>query len=1122
MSHGFSVSNSSNSSSSSSSSSSSTSFSSLQDFLAEIQKTGIVDIDSSTPKEHLDVLKYFFSNQKLILKIYSEDFKNLDGLLPKWANIITLNNCALDYFEFEEYLTLSSLALHDSVDVYMSSEMFHQYFDFNHKKSFPTFSPNPEGEIKSLSSTAMSIDSSCDEKSSLDTKAETKPLTAMDIVLSKGMKDEEKVRRLEELLKSGKTKLEENYSDDNNNGSILHMACQFCGPSVLKWLLEKKPDLIDTVSNAGTNPLFYAAKFNNEPAVNFFLKHKDSDQLINDANKYGQTLPYFAALSGNPTLLKGLLEIHKSKEFKKGCGSNIIKNLEYAIKKAIEGNHPEILKYLIALDSAKAFRNHRYKNAQHLVHLAAASGREEMVRELVKHYGIDIVNWTDAFGETSLHKAVQSGNLGLVKFLMGDCKAEHKRNKRGIYPLHQANNPEIIRYLHKERGIDVNLPTNDEYKNTALHLKAFEGHVEAVKELLKLGAKIQRNEFGRLPWHSAADNKKLDVVSFFCEYLCKQFEDQILELQKNEGMIKNAEKIAQLLSRFIKPWEQLNNKRETLLHIAARNGDVALATYLIKKGAIQSSDIDGNYPIHVAVMNGHLEIVKLFYENYPKEIMALQENNQYGDDPLSVAVINGYIAVVKYLVETAKAKPSFSKEGWHPFHYIARYCIDDEYQQYMEIFNYLKEKFPNDFLDFNLPKTDEWKDTPLHEAARSGNLQFAKFLINECKVELKDNEYKWTAVHKAAESGKTEILLFLVEKWGVKILTSPNSRGNTPLDLAIDKGHFNTVITILELLKVEEKSFASTIKNALVKATGKAGNYLFCRALINALDEEQKKSFSATIFAPKDNDIALLLHLHIFGEAVQRTHVKLTDLQQKIVVKKREVCIKLGNHWPMMQTIEMTVRALATEKNQACIDVFLRGMNLPKAILNNTAFFVSPLLGSLWVTANQQERDIIQKVLNVIIQLQHSIKTKCVNNGTTNRKLELETRTTRIKGQGYYSEGQLEFWDELSKELDKKSEFLDRLSKKPHKKQESKDGNYNGKRKPDEDLLPEVSPPPTKKQKLDTDNSSLFSFASLLTTTSSVISSSSSSSVTSDSTSSLMTDDSLSTSSSSSFTFGSG
>ena len=54
------------------------------------------------------------------------------------------------------------------------------------------------------------------------------------------------------------------------------------------------------------------------------------------------------------------------------------------------------------------------------LHVAALSGREEVVREVVDRYKCPVDSVGNALGRTVLHKACDSGNVDLVKILISE------------------------------------------------------------------------------------------------------------------------------------------------------------------------------------------------------------------------------------------------------------------------------------------------------------------------------------------------------------------------------------------------------------------------------------------------------------------------------------------------------------------------------------------------------------------------------------------------------------------------------------------------------------------------------------------------------------------------------
>lgn len=91
----------------------------------------------------------------------------------------------------------------------------------------------------------------------------------------------------------------------------------------------------------------------------------------------------------------------------------------------------------------------------------------------------------------------------------------------------------------------------------------------------------------------------------------------LLEVIKGNQDIKvtNTERLNRFLC-FGGDVDSINEYNETLLHEAARSGDIETAKFLIEKGAnVNAIDVDGGTPLHYAACNAHLETVKLLIDN---------------------------------------------------------------------------------------------------------------------------------------------------------------------------------------------------------------------------------------------------------------------------------------------------------------------------------------------------------------------------------------------------------------------------------------------------------------------------------------------------------------------------
>ncbi len=89
--------------------------------------------------------------------------------------------------------------------------------------------------------------------------------------------------------------------------------------------------------------------------------------------------------------------------------------------------------------------------------------------------------------------------------------------------------------------------------------------------------------------------------------------------------------------------------RLTKLHHAAFSGDTELAENLLKRRSTQIDyrDKNGNTPLHLAVRQNHLEMVKLLVEKGAD----MEAANNAGLTPLSDARVRGFKEIEDYLID---------------------------------------------------------------------------------------------------------------------------------------------------------------------------------------------------------------------------------------------------------------------------------------------------------------------------------------------------------------------------------------------------------------------------------------------------------------------------------------
>ncbi|KAJ1925958.1 hypothetical protein IWQ60_004219 [Tieghemiomyces parasiticus] len=104
------------------------------------------------------------------------------------------------------------------------------------------------------------------------------------------------------------------------------------------------------------------------------------------------------------------------------------------------------------------------------------------------------------------------------------------------------------------------------------------------------------------------------------------------------------------------PVDQCDRENETALLKAAYQGQLAVAKFLLQRGAnARHTDKDGWTALHNASSRGHVKLVRWLLEKAPG--VAVDAQNHQGYTPLMNAAALGHILAVKYLLFRAQANP---------------------------------------------------------------------------------------------------------------------------------------------------------------------------------------------------------------------------------------------------------------------------------------------------------------------------------------------------------------------------------------------------------------------------------------------------------------------------------
>jgi uncharacterized protein len=240
---------------------------------------------------------------------------------------------------------------------------------------------------------------------------------------------------------------------------------------------------------------------------------------------------------------------------------------------------------------------------------------------------------------------------------------------------------------------------------------------------------------------------------------------------------------------------------------AALNGDLAtLHSRIINHHTrLDTLEIGQRTLLHLAVFNGHTEVVKFLLRLMPK--VNYQGND--GITALHLAALYGHTAIVEALLKNTTINPALRTVSDKTAFDMA---ATDEIRALIQAHTLCKAAMNNNFaqvvelsciagLDFNAQ--DDRGFTALHWAAENNNREIAELLIGAPGIKVNGpSGSRYTPLSIAALAGHKEIVVLLCSIPGIDVNAYAGKRSNTPLHLAALRGHIATVAILLAIDEV--------------------------------------------------------------------------------------------------------------------------------------------------------------------------------------------------------------------------------------------------------------------------------------------------------------------------------
>ncbi|XP_071084412.1 ankyrin repeat domain-containing protein 50-like isoform X2 [Haliotis cracherodii] len=404
--------------------------------------------------------------------------------------------------------------------------------------------------------------------------------------------------------------------------------------------------------------------------------------------------------------------------------------------------------------------NSRGENGRTSVMCAASKGHGHVVNLLVDK-GADL-SLVDDKRENILHVACLGGYVEIVKYLLLQNIVDI--NSRGCYgrtpvmKTAEKGHREVFDLLVSKGG---DLSSVDDQGNNILHVACIGGHVEILKHVLSLGiAGINsRGQYGRTPAMMAAGCQRKDAF----EVLKNKGAD--LSLVDDDGntilhvaSIGGHQEVIKLIiaMKIVDINSKGQCKRTPVRMVDFRKHRTAF-DLLVNKGAdLSQVDDKGENILHVACLEGHLDLVKDIVTNHRVDI---NSRGRYGRTPVMKAAEKGHKDVLDLLIRNG--------------------C--------------------------EVTITDDNGNNILHVACIGGHVEMVKVVLSHGLVDINSRgQYGRTPVIMAAGCLHQDLVELLVTE--VADVKTVDDDGNNILHVACIGGHIGVVKYVLSLNVVDINS----------------------------------------------------------------------------------------------------------------------------------------------------------------------------------------------------------------------------------------------------------------------------------------------------------------------------
>uniref|UniRef100_A0A6A7G2P1 Transient receptor potential cation channel subfamily A member 1 homolog n=1 Tax=Hirondellea gigas TaxID=1518452 RepID=A0A6A7G2P1_9CRUS len=506
-----------------------------------------------------------------------------------------------------------------------------------------------------------------------------------------------------------------------------------------------------------------------------------------------------AVLKKDCDMLQRLVNASITEDILKETNKNLL------LHKAVNANSPEVLKILLTAVGTEAISLHDSVHKRKTALHCAVEAKSMECIEAILSFDKSALIAKDCVENTPLHYIVKHKFLeGCVK-MMEYCEPAYinQSNLKSFTPVHDAANTHnctTILELLLSNGGKANARTNTRY--TPLHLAASNGFKDSVRILL---SEIQEDR--RKDYMDSQTSTGFTALMFAAckgySKACYLLSESNVNLQDNRNSTalhyaasKSYLSIVEFLMDRNANTKLKNIDGRTALYCAASSNNERCLLYLLDRTSDQETPQD---LLKIATLKGNIKGLQALLErpnikqliNYP---FPDSDNNTL----LHLSINKGYYKVTQLLLDNEADKNVINRLKEYPLHLAAgqtmlltRFNEEERLEVCKEIMTH-----SDDLVNAENLKCE----TPLHLAAKSGNIDMVRsFLMKNSQILALDN-YGRTTIHVAAKWGRETCLKKLLKSLG-KGKTELADMMPHPLHLAAEYGHLGCCKIIIDILK---------------------------------------------------------------------------------------------------------------------------------------------------------------------------------------------------------------------------------------------------------------------------------------------------------------------------------